>query len=99
MGFKGGVAGFCRVVALSLRGRGARLNTSYFNTKRGCDVHTNEPIIEGFITQFLLGLIWQTSPLCSHVCVSLLRSSVCVCARFSLPCFHLMKGSDWNCVP
>lgn len=58
MGFKvGGAAGFCRAVILSLRSGAARLNTSYSNTKRGCDVHTNEPIIGGFITQFLLSLI------------------------------------------
>lgn len=50
-------AGACRVVTLSLRSRGARLNTSYSNTKGGCDVHTNEPIIGGFVTQFLLSLI------------------------------------------
>lgn len=66
--FKGGLS-FCRVVTLSLRSRGARLNTSYSDTKRGCDVHTNEPIIGGFVTQFLLSLISRTNTLCARVCV------------------------------
>lgn len=81
-GFKGG-AGFSRAVTLSLRSRGARLNTSYSNTKRGCDVHTNEPIIGGFVTQFLLSLIWPTNPQCAHACVSLLHPSVRMCTLFT----------------
>lgn len=51
--------GGCRVVTLSLRSKVARLNTSYSNTKSGCDVHTNEPIIGGFVTQFLHSFIWR----------------------------------------
>lgn len=83
---KGG-AGFSRPVSLSLRSREARFNTSYSNTKRGCDVHTNEPIIGGFVTQFLLSLIWQTNSLCAHVCASFLRQ---VRARFTHPRLHLL---------
>lgn len=73
-------AGVSRVVIRSLRSTGARLNTSYFNTKEGCDVHTNEPIIGGFITQFLLSLIWQTYPLCFHHCSHFeVCAGLCVC--------------------
>lgn len=64
---KGGGLGFAGL-SLSFRRRGARLNTSYSHTKGGCDVHTNEPIIGGFVTQFRLSLIWQTNPLCARVC-------------------------------
>lgn len=52
-----GWPGLCKPVTLSLKSRGARLNTSYSDTKRGCDVHTNEPIIGGFVTHFLFSLI------------------------------------------
>lgn len=98
--------GVSRVVVHSLRSAGARLNTSYFNTKEGCDVHTNEAIIGGFITQFLLSLIWQTYPLCSHhccgfqVCASL-RVCVCVCVNvwFWLACFCLIKRFSRSLVP
>lgn len=44
----GGHLGLKGTVTLSLSSRGARLNTSYFTTKTGCGVHTNEPIIGGF---------------------------------------------------
>lgn len=44
----GGHLGLKGTVTLSLSHRGTRLNTSYFTTKTGCGLHTNEPIIGGF---------------------------------------------------
>lgn len=93
-------AGVSRVVIRSLRSTGARLNTSYFNTKEGCDVHTNEPIIGGFITQFLLSLIWQTNPLCSHHCSHFqVCAGLCVCVCLWLACLCLIKRFSRNLVP
>ena len=90
-------ASVSRLVVGSLRSAGARLNTSYSNTKEGCDVHTNEPIIAGFITQFLLRLIWQTYLLCSHHC-SRCQVCVCVCVCFQLACLCLIKRFSRNLV-
>lgn len=83
-------------VTLSLWSREARLNTSYSNTKSGCDVHTNELIIVAFITGFLLSFILQKKlPVCGIPAF--------MCTSCTLPTFLLIFAqpnvSLWNSTP
>lgn len=104
MGVVGGHLGLKGTVTLSLSSRGARLNTSYFTTKTGCGVHTNEPIIGGFYhsipSRFNLPNKHSLFP-CVRVAPrlrecgarSFLTSVLCTVLNLLLPKSHLSSSS------